>query len=258
MILFDAHIHLTDKEYSSHLQLILNTFRALKINACSVTVDIESSLRSLDLFKNNFSRDVVTQFIGIHPEHALHEDTTKFTEIFYANIGVIDGIGEIGLDPSYIKDNSSSYEIQKKVFNNMLSLAEKSKKPISVHSRRSLDEILEIIKTYDLGNVLLHWFAGSKKQLKKSMDMGLYVSYGPVLVYSEDKKVLLKSTNMDRFLIETDGPVRYSRCFKNLPSMSSSFLVSVAKCAGDVFGINYYDIAEVIRENSESFLMRSL
>lgn len=68
MILFDAHIHLTDKEYSNHLQLILNTFRALKINACSVTVDIESSLRSLDLFKNNFNRDVVTQFIGIHPD----------------------------------------------------------------------------------------------------------------------------------------------------------------------------------------------
>lgn len=258
MILFDAHIHLTDKEYSNHLQLILNTFRALKINACSVTVDIESSLRSLDLFKNNFNRDVVTQFIGIHPEYASHEDTTKFTEIFDANINVIDGIGEIGLDHSYIKHNASSYETQKKVFNNMLSLAEKTKKPISIHSRGSLDEILEIIKTYNLTNILLHWFSGSKKQLKKSMDMGLYVSYGPVLVYSEDKKALLKSTNLDRFLIETDGPVRYSRCFKNLPSISSSFLVSVAKCAGDVLGINYYDITEVLRKNSESFLMRTL
>ena len=258
MLLFDAHIHLTDNEYSNHLQLFLNTFRALKINACSVTVNTESSLRSLALFNNNSSRDVVTQFIGIHPEYAASEDIMNFTEIFNANVKSIDGIGEIGLDPTYIKYNAGSYETQKKVFTHMLSLAEKTKKPISIHSRRSLEEILEIIKTYNLSNVLLHWFTGSKKQLERCMDLGLYVSYGPVLVYSADKKALLKSTRIDKFLIETDGPVKYSRCFKDLPSISSSFLISVAKCAADVLGINYCDMVEIIKKNSESYLKRSL
>jgi TatD DNase family protein len=254
--LFDAHIHLTDDEYSSYIQQILNNLRALKINACSVTVDYKTSLRSLELF-NNSTRDVVTQFIGIHPQFAEIEDITKFIDLFERNIGSIDGIGEIGLDNTYNEYNGS-YQKQKEVFNSMLNLAEKTKKPVSIHSRRTLDDILETLKTYNTGNVLLHWFSGSKKQLSKSMDMGLYVSYGPVLVYSDEKKVLLKNTNMDRFLVETDGPVKYSRCFKGLVSLSSSFLVSIINCAAEVLAKTYYETTDIIKRNSEAFLNKSM
>jgi TatD DNase family protein len=102
--------------------------------------------------------------------------------------------------------------------------------------------------------VLLHWFAGSKKQLAKSMDMGLYVSYGPALVYSEDKKVMLKNTDRSRFLVETDGPVRYSRCFENLPAVSGAFLVSVVASAAHTLGISYEETAHLLQKNSESYL----
>ena len=257
MFLFDAHVHLTDCEFSDYIFHILNNLKALKINACSVTVNTETTLRSFELF-NDLNPKVVTQFVGIHPEFADNEDLTKFIKIFNMNIHSIDGIGEIGLDPTYIKYNGGSYEKQKEVFNCMLSLAEKTKKPISIHSRRSLDEIFEILKTYNISNVLLHWFAGNTKQLQKAMDMGYYVSYGPVLVYSNEKKNLLKKTDIERFLIETDGPVRYSRCFKDLPSLSSSFLVTVASCVANVLAISYEETAERICYNSESFLKKKL
>ena len=103
------------------------------------------------------------------------------------NRTIIDGIGEIGLDRSYVESKNICYERQKEIFCSMLALAEKTKKPVSVHSRRSLDDILEMFKTYNLGNVLLHWFDGNSKQLTRAMDMGLYVSYGPPLVYSDSK-----------------------------------------------------------------------
>ena len=90
------------------------------------------------------------------------------------------------------------------------------------------------------------------------MDMGLYVSYGPVLVYSDEKKVLLKNTDRDRFLVETDGPVKYSRCFKNLTSLSSSFLISVVSCAADVLEMTYEEAKDIIKKNSDSFLKRRL
>jgi TatD DNase family protein len=255
MFLFDAHIHLTDCEFSDYIFHILNNLKALKINACSVTVNTETSIRSFELF-NDLNPKVVTQFVGIHPEFAGNEDLTKFIKIFNMNITSIDGIGEIGLDPTYIKPKDDSYEKQKEVFNCMLSLAEKTKKPVSIHSRRSLDEIFEILKTYNISNVLLHWFAGSMKQLQQAMDMGYYVSYGPVLVYSNEKKSLLKKTHVERFLIETDGPVRYSRCFKDLPSLSSSFLITVAKCVADVLAMSYEETVERISYNSEFFLKK--
>ena len=261
-MLFDAHIHLTDDEFTGYIEFIINNLRALKINACSVTVNNETSLRNLQYF-NHSTKDVITKFIGIHPEFASTEDLAKFIEIFNENSSSIEGIGEIGMDPTYVKNNNNynninTYQKQKEVFGMMLDLAEATKKPVSIHSRRALDDILETLSSYNIEGVLLHWFAGSKKQLKKSMDMGLYVSYGPALVYSKEKKILLKNTDRDKILVETDGPVKYSSCFDNYPAMSSSFLITIVDCVAKIIGISYKEILDILRINSESYLKKAL
>jgi len=247
-LLFDAHVHLTDNEYSGYIKHVIASLRAMKIIACSVTVDVETTTKSFQLFDSH--RDVVRQFVGIHPEATAREDLDKFRDIFKANIKSIAGVGEIGLDGTY----DVPYERQKQVFHAMLAIAESENKPVSIHSRKALDDILEVLPSYKIKNILLHWFAGSKKQLARSMDMGLYVSYGPALVYSEDKKVLLKNTDKSRFLVETDGPVRYSRCFENLPAVPSAFLVSVVASAAAALGMTYEEAASQLQKNSEAYL----
>jgi TatD DNase family protein len=88
--------------------------------------------------------------------------------------------------------------------------------------------------------------------------MGLYVSYGPALVYSIEKKILLKNTDRDRILVETDGPVRYSRCFNNYPAMSSSFLITVVASVSKILGTSYEETLDILRINSESYLKKTL
>lgn len=257
MFLFDAHIHLTDDEYSGYLDHIMTSLKSMKIKVCSVTVDIKTSLRSVNLF-NRSHRDIITQFIGIHPLAANREDVSKFYEIVNKNIDFIDGIGEIGLDRTYSLNNFSPYDNQIQVFKLMLEIAEKYKKPVSIHSRSSVDDILEIVSTYNIGNVLLHWFSGNKKQLRKCLDMGFYVSYGPALVYLDDKKALLKNTDTQKILVETDGPNRYSRCFKNLPSLSTSFLATVVKSVSETLGMTYQRTVEILERNSERYINKEL
>jgi TatD DNase family protein len=222
----------------------------MKIIACSVTVDVETTIRSFNLF--NTHRNVIKQFIGIHPESSAREDLERFREIFNSNLQSIDGVGEIGLDGTY----DVPIKQQEYVFLAMLELAESTGRPVSIHSRRMLDRVLEMLSSYRIKSVLLHWFAGSKKQLAICMDRGLYVSYGPPLVYSEDKKVLLKNTHRDRFLVETDGPVQYSRCFENKPSISTSCIVSVVASAAYTLGMSYDEIVELLQKNSEAYLAR--
>jgi TatD DNase family protein len=222
----------------------------MKIIACSVTVDVETTIRSFNLF--NTHRNVIKQFIGIHPESSAREDLERFREIFNSNLQSIDGVGEIGLDGTY----DVPIKQQEYVFLAMLELAELTGRPVSIHSRRMLDRVLEMLSSYRIKSVLLHWFAGSKKQLAICMDRGLYVSYGPPLVYSEDKKVLLKNTHRDRFLVETDGPVQYSRCFENKPSISTSCIVSVVASAAYTLGMSYDEIVELLQKNSEAYLAR--
>lgn len=229
----------------------------MKMHVCSVTVDITSTINGIKTFGQS-NNDIVTQFIGIHPQFVQEVDIEKFVEIFSEYSDSIGGIGEIGLDPTYTLTKGNSYQKQKQVFQEMLSLAEKSNKPISIHSRKSLDDILDIIRSYNLTNLLFHWFSGNKKQLRVLMDMGAYVSYGPPLVFSEDKRVLLKNTDRNRILIETDGPVQYPRCFAELPALPTSFLVTVAKSVGEVLDISYLEVNEFITSNTENFLGKKL
>ena len=255
-MLCDAHVHLTDNEYSPYIGHVVASLRAMKIVALSVTVDTATTLKSFELFSS--SRDAVRQFVGIHPEFAASDDLEKFVQAFRNNAGSVDGIGEIGLDGTYESERGVPYERQKQVFHAMLALAESEDKPVSIHSRRALDDILDILPSYKIKSALLHWFAGSKKQLARSMDMGLFVSYGPALVYSEDKKVMLKSTRQDRFLVETDGPVCYSRCFEGKPALPTSFLASVVATAAATLGLSYDEATVMLQRNSEAFLSQQL
>lgn len=224
----------------------------MNIIACSVAVDLYTTKRGLEIVQRN--SDVVKNFAGIHPEAAGREDLEAFCDIFSRNILRIDGIGEIGLDRTYDERGMVPYEMQKKVFDMMLRLAESNDKPVSIHSRKSLDDILQILPSYNLKSVLLHWFAGSKKQLAQAANMGLYVSFGPALVYADDKKVLLRQAPKDRILVETDGPVAYSGCFEKLPAAPTSFLVTVVASAAKVLGMNYDETGALLERNSTRYL----
>ena len=247
--IYDAHIHLSDTEYENDIPLILRCMKKLHIKACCVSMDYSSSKKTLELGKKN---DFVLPFIGIHPEKA-QGDTESVFNLIDENNEKISGIGEIGLDSTYSNSDEELLK-QKEVFRTQLSFAEKFRKPVSVHSRKTLDEILEILPSYNIQTVLLHWFDGSKKQLQNAMDLDCYVSFGPVMVYSKDKQVLLSKANKDRILVETDGPVRFSRCFSS-KTAQISFIPSVIFCASKVLDIIYEDMCRILEQNSQRFLI---
>jgi TatD DNase family protein len=212
-------------------------------------MDYSSSTKTLELGKQS---DLILPFIGVHPEKA-QDDTDSVFKLIDENNEKISGIGEIGLDHTYI-NSDEEFVKQEQVFRTQLSYAEKFRKPVSIHSRKTLDEILEILPSYNIPTTLLHWFDGSKKQLQKAMDLDCYVSFGPVMVYSKDKQVLLSKTNKDKILVETDGPVRFSRCFEN-KTAQIDFIPSVVFCASKVLHMNYDELCAVIEQNSRRFLI---
>jgi len=220
----------------------------LKIKACCVSMDNKNSLETLDLSKKS---SLILPFIGIHPERANDklEQMVTLIENHHSNIY---GIGEIGLDPTYVHDDKDNKR-QIHVFETLLSLADKFNKPVSIHSRKSLDDVFEIMTSYNTKHALLHWFDGSKKQLKKAMDIGFFVSYGPVMIYANDKQTLLANTDESKILVETDGPVRFSRCFE-MKSGQISFIPSVIFCASKVLGKSFDEMASLLEINSNSFL----
>ncbi len=246
--LYDAHIHLSDSEYDSDIPYIINSMKNMKIKACCVSENLASSKKTLMLSRNN---DLIFPFVGIHPSKA-DEKIEPILELIDKNKRDIAGIGEIGLDSTYVQSDFD-FSRQEKLFLAQLSVAEKLQKPISVHSRKSLDKIYEILPSFTIKGVLLHWFDGNKKQLKKAMDMGFFVSFGPLLIYANDKQFLLAQTDLNRILVETDGPVKFSRCFE-LKTAQVSFIPSVIFCASKIVRKPYDELTSILEQNSKNYL----
>ena len=246
--LFDSHIHLSDPAYQNDLEHTISCMENMKIKACCVSMDYSNSKVTLEIAKKS---NLILPFIGIHPECA-NNGLDEMISLIQENIANISGIGEIGLDPTYVKSDEDQKK-QTKIFESLLSIAEKHHKPVSIHSRKSLDDVFEIMTSYETKHALLHWFDGSKKQLKKAMDMEFFVSYGPVLIYANDKQTLLSKTNEDKILVETDGPVPFSRCFE-MKSAQIGFIPSVVFCASKVLNKQYDELTSLLEKNSKNFL----
>lgn len=246
--IFDAHIHLSDPEYESDIPLIMQSMHKQNIKACCVSMDSDTCKNTLKLSEQDKN---ILPFLGIHPEKA-QDNPTSVYEMIKENKNKISGIGEIGLDRTYVKSDDE-WDIQKQVFSKQLDFAEKFQKPVSIHSRKTLDDVFDILSSYKISNVLLHWFDGNKKQLKKATDLGIYVSYGPLLVYANDKQALLANTQIDKILVETDGPVRFSRCF-GYKTAQILFLPSVIFCASRILNITYEETVEILEQNSQKYL----
>jgi TatD DNase family protein len=246
--LYDSHIHLSDPYYQYDLDYIINGMENMHIKACCVSMDNITSKKTLELGEKS---KLILPFIGIHPECA-NDDIELMMDLISENQQTISGIGEIGLDPTYVKSNEDNKR-QIYIFETLLTLAEKFQKPVSIHSRKSLDDIFSIMTSYDTKHALLHWFDGSKKQLQKAIDMDFFVSYGPVMIYANDKQVLLSNTSETKILVETDGPVKFSKCFE-MKSGQISFIPSVVFCASKILGKSYDEMASLLEKNSKSFL----
>lgn len=252
----DSHTHLSDKQYQNYHNIIFNYIRQANVQSICVSEDFYSSVEALS-FKERFFKnsELFRVFVGIHPQFAtVHSDMRFFEALFQSKLDYIDGIGEIGLDPTYTKlEPDNTLERQKSILEEMLNTAEKNNKPVSLHSRRSVNEILEILPSYKIRSAVFHWYDGNKSNLKRINDKGYFVSFGPYLLYSSDKQTLLTEADIDLILVETDGPVKYKHCFDGVLT-SPALVISVVYSASVLLKKSFDDLSEILYENSTRFL----
>lgn len=163
---------------------------------------------------NDFVVNTVTKYpnlygtIGIHPEEV---DTCTEEDFHYIEKHLKDpkivGIGEIGLDYHYTKEN---IEKQKEVFKRQLFLAKKYKKTVVIHSRDSALDTYTILKEADLGNhkIVLHCYGYSLEMAKRFLEWNVMLGIGGVVTFKNGIKLgeVVKDINIDRLLLETDSP----------------------------------------------------
>jgi TatD DNase family protein len=253
MKLIDAHIHLSDAEYAKCTDELVAEAKSSNVVALvSNSMDLETSIGSLKLAEKY--PDMVYPALGIHPwnvkvlkENELEETLKLISEQSQKNAVI--AIGEIGLDYKY----ETIWEKQLMVFDKMLRLAEKLTLPAIIHSRGTTAQIVDMLPSYNLKRVLLHWFSHPMSALYKAVDHGYFITEGPPVAYSNGIREVVKKVPLTNLLTETDGPVTYRKPPYNGKLTRPAFIRTVVEAVADVKNMAVAEVADQIAENFESF-----
>jgi len=146
--------------------------------------------------------------IGLQPVDAIKHSEKDFLgelECIRKSAKKIVGIGEIGLDYHWIKDDKER-AIQRDRFEKLLSLAEELTLPVVIHSWDAESDAVEMLSKHKLAAVVMHCFSGDKVVMEKALSLGYYISFSTAIAFSKSAKKLARDCPLERMLVETDAP----------------------------------------------------
>jgi TatD DNase family protein len=251
MKLIDAHIHLSDAEYTGHIdELIADAKNAGIAALVTNSMDLKTCQNDIKLAEKY--PDLVYPALGIHPwnVNVLKENELEETiDLIHKQKNILKAIGEIGLDYKY----ETIWEKQTMVFDKMLHLAETLDLPVIIHSRGTTDKIVDMLPSYNLKRVLLHWFSHPMSALCKAIDNGYFITEGPPVTYSSGIREVVEKVPLTNLLSETDGPVTYWKQPYNGQLTKPSFIRNVVEAVAEIKKMQVVDVAQQIAKNFEVF-----
>jgi TatD DNase family protein len=199
-MVIDTHCHLSVEDYDNLEKIISNMGNNIMIAS---GVDLKTSLEVVELCKKY---DNVYGTIGFHPTELekYSDENLKIIEENLSNSKIV-GIGEIGLDYHYGKENK---EKQIEVFEKQIKLAIKYNLPIVIHSRDASLDTLNIIKKYPDVKMDMHCYSYSLEIAKELIKMNIKLGIGGVLTFKNSIKLkeIVNEIDLNNILLETDSP----------------------------------------------------
>lgn len=112
-------------------------------------------------------------------------------------------IGEVGLDFVDVTHKSE----QLAFFSELIERCRyDSNKIITIHSRKAVQQVLDIIGNNFRFKPILHWFTGSNGELLKAIEKGFYFSINKSMMNTKKFQSMLALIPKERLLFETDSP----------------------------------------------------
>lgn len=206
-MIFDTHCHLNSLELYEQIDEVIE--RAKKVGVDKFLVvgwNKESSLLAVGIAERY---EGVYAAIGFHPTDIDGVSDEDYDQVMSLvdNPKVV-AIGEIGLDYHWVKDPVQR-EKQKEWFIRQIEFANDHQKPITIHNRDAFEDCLNILKEHQpMYGGVMHCYSGSAEALKDVLALGLYISLGGPLTFTNAKspKEVCEVVPLERLVVETDSP----------------------------------------------------
>jgi TatD DNase family protein len=282
----DIHAHRNFKAFEEDRDAVVRRALDNDTHVINIGTQYDTSKKAVEM-TNEYEGVYAT--IGLHPIHtgASHHDADElgsegqeFTsrgEIFdkekykeLAKLGKVVGIGECGLD--YYHMEFDTIEKQKVAFIAQIELANELNLPLMLHVRNNPTDkthnayfdVYELIKKHStrIGangqsaqTGVSHFFAGSVEDMKRFIEIGVYVSFAGPITYKPKPEIcdyigVIKETPLEYILADTDSPYVAPvphRGTRNEPL----YVREIVKKIAEIKGIQEDEVASAIFENAK-------
>ena len=241
--LIDSHAHLEELE---DLDSAIDRAKQNGVVAIvAVGSDYESNNRVLEIAGKY--RGFVYPALGLHPG-LLHQATSPLErqiQFLEDHLDQAVAIGEVGLDYHKRALSGTSKDRQHIVFSMLLSLGQKHRKPVVIHSRYAWRDSFTLAKGAGVELAVFHWYTGPSNVLKDILDAGYFVSATLAAEYHAEHRRAVKEAPLERLLLETDCPVVYQGHRSEPADVTRSL-----QAAADIKGLPAGVVAEKTSENA--------
>lgn len=251
MHLIDSHCHLDDDRFDNDRIEVINEARQIGVTHFIVPATTQQRWPLLGKLQQAH-KDIHIAY-GYHPMFMKDHSEADMDQLERAIIkDDAIAIGECGLDFFHsIHDEQK----QKKLFEQQLSVAKNLSLPCIVHSRKSLDIVISMLRKKQLVGGVLHSFSGSLQQAKQLNDLGFKLGIAATVCFERAKKLqsIVKEVSIENVLLESDAPDQTGPDYQGLNQ--PAYLLSQLHKVAELKGMSVSDVAKQTTKNAERLFL---
>ncbi len=244
-MLIDTHCHLSS-EYYDDIDEVIRENRESGVSKIIISGCDKKGIKEVFEYAKKYEDVFLT--IGYHPEEVdvISDDDLQELRSLLQSEKVV-GVGEIGLDYHYVKDNRDK---QIALFEKQLKIAEELKLPVVIHSRDAVKDTIDTLKKYKVKGVI-HCFSGSLETALIYIKMGYKLGIGGVVTFKNSKlSEVVAKVGLSNIVLETDSPYLTPVPFRSKKN-SSKYLKYIAQKVADVCGVSINLVEEETMRNAQ-------
>ena len=210
-MLIDAHCHLFDRQFDADRDEVLQRAAAAGVGHVVIIGESRAAAEAALAFaaEGRATSPGLSVVAGLHP-HDAKEWTPEYEAWLRSlvsppsrRLGVA-ALGEIGLDYHY---DHSPRDVQRRVFDTQLALAQELGLPVVIHAREADVDVLAALRNFPRVRAVLHSFSSGMALLEGALELGASASFSGMATFKNwtlDDAIRLVPAG--RLMVETDAP----------------------------------------------------
>jgi TatD DNase family protein len=250
----------------SHAHLYLDAFAEDRTEM----IERASSAGIVDIYLPNIDRDSIADLQALasaypgfcHAMMGLHpcsvgvdvDDQLAIVEKEIQQRSYV-AVGEIGLDYYWDKTHVAA---QKEAFIKQTKWAHSAQLPIVIHSRDSIDDILDILEELSLPGLsgVFHCFTGTLEQMNRILKLGFYMGLGGVVTFKNSKLgPTIEKIPLASILLETDAPYLTPHPYRGKRN-ESAYIPLIAEKIAEIKNCSLERVAVCTTNNAHTLFRR--